>query len=632
VSVVTVRLENVGVFRGVREFRLGRGLNLVYAPNASGKSSLIAGLKTVSTPALNGRELARALNDYEDRGSVSLRIGDEEYFVDLKRISQAEVEASGRRLSDDSVVRAVAFLDLENPIVNAIYAGDEATLKRILRDVSGVAHIETIISVLEGLKAEYEHQYEVKSREYEARKSEVEEQLSHIEAELRRVDDRINEILKDSSIEPARREIERIEKEMKELEEQVSKKRGEEIDLRNRLSDIEREEKLRKAELDLLNEKRSKLLAEKDTLSSKIVEYRRRVEELKARIKSLESEKGDLENRRKELRVLLERRESVAPYDYCPYCGAKIDKESLHKDIDGVRAQISELNDRILALENEIRLMESEVSRLKREVEERLQEVEKELKDVNSRIEKLQRTLESYSRDKSGINRKLQEIESELKELEDKRELLMRQYDLFKDRVPLVEELRKLYEERFRLREIRDRLYGKLRQLDELYRDVVKLGETVSTTGLLLEYFRARRVEVERVAVEKVNEAIARHFELLRLAELEYPVFAEGFELRLARKGGVATMLAELSDAEKAILAILLTLSLKEHVAGDFPLYTVDTLIEFIDDTRAKEVLRYLMDFASKTDTVVIVTKTKPYTGEPRLLSQEDIIVNQVTI
>jgi hypothetical protein len=28
----------------------------------------------------------------------------------------------------------------------------------------------------------------------------------------------------------------------------------------------------------------------------------------------------------------------------------------------------------------------------------------------------------------------------------------------------------------------------------------------------------------------------------------------------------------------------------------------------------------------------VIVTKTKPYTGEPRLLSQEDIIVNQVTI
>jgi DNA repair exonuclease SbcCD ATPase subunit len=610
---VIVRLENIGVFRGVREFRLDRGLNLVYAPNASGKSSFIAGLKAVSIPTLSRQELARVLNDYEERGSISLRIGGEEYLVDLKRISHAEAEASGRRLSSNGVVRAVAFLDLGNPIVNAIYAGDEARLKQILRDVSGVGYIETIVSVLEGLVAEYEYLYEakskeVKSKEYEARKREVEEQLSSIEAEIRRIDNRINEILKDSRAEPARMEIERIEREMKGLEEQINMRRSEEIDLRNKLSDIEREEGLKKPELDLLEEKLSKLHEERNMLRSRRTEYRRRVEELDAKIKALKSEKTLLENEWKELRRLLEKRESVAPYDYCPYCGTLVEKNRLHRDIEDIRARISEIRDKIFDLENSIRSLESEKSMV--DVEEKLQNIEKEIKNTSSKIRKLQRTLDSYSKARSSINKRLEAIEGELKMLRDRLELLMKQYDHFKSHVPLVDELRKLHEERLRLSEIRDRLQGRVRQLEGLYRDVVELGRT---------------------AVDRINEAIARHFELLRLAELEHPVFAEGFELRLARRGGIATALAELSDAEKAILAILLTLSLKEHVASEFPLYAVDTLVEFIDDTRAKEVIKYLADITSKTSTIAIVTKTKPYTGEPRLLSQEDIITNQTS-
>jgi DNA repair exonuclease SbcCD ATPase subunit len=355
-------------------------------------------------------------------------------------------------------------------------------------------------------------------------------------------------------------------------------------------------------------------------------EYKKKVEELDAKIKELKTERSRLDNERRGLRQLLEKRESVAPYDYCPYCGAPIEKDRLHKDIEDIRTRISEISDRILALENEIRLLESEKSMLKRDVEERLQNIKKELNDINSKIKELQRTLESYSNAKSRINKRLEAIEGELKMLRDRLELLMKQYDHFKSHVPLVDELRKLHEERLRLSEIRDRLQGRVRQLEGLYKDVVELGRRVSIAKLLSEYFRIRLVELGRTAVDRVNEAIARHFELLKLAELEHPVFAEGFELRLARRGGVATALAELSDAEKAILAILLTLSLKEYVASEFPLYAVDTLIEFIDDTRAKEVIKYLADITSKTGTIAIVTKTKPYTGEPKLLSQEDII------
>ena len=74
-----------------------------------------------------------------------------------------------------------------------------------------------------------------------------------------------------------------------------------------------------------------------------------------------------------------------------------------------------------------------------------------------------------------------------------------------------------------------------------------------------------------------------------------------------------------------------MTIALKDFIASDFPFYAVDTLVEFIDDTRAREILKYLMEIASK-DKILIVTKTKPYAGEVRLLTQEDILVNQLVV
>lgn len=81
----------------------------------------------------------------------------------------------------------------------------------------------------------------------------------------------------------------------------------------------------------------------------------------------------------------------------------------------------------------------------------------------------------------------------------------------------------------------------------------------------------------------------------------------------------------------KAILTILMTIALKDFIASDFPFYSVDTLIEFIDDTRAREILKYLIELAGQNN-VLIVTKTKPYTGETRLLTQKDILVNQIVM
>jgi DNA repair exonuclease SbcCD ATPase subunit len=283
------------------------------------------------------------------------------------------------------------------------------------------------------------------------------------------------------------------------------------------------------------------------------------------------------------------------------------------------------------SIDNEIISLESEKNGLRKQGEERLHVVEDELRKLEPQISELQNMIDSYNRVRNEIERKLEIIEAEIKAIRDRFDTLIRQLESFKE-IPLVKELRARYEERSRLAEARDRLYGRLKQIEQLYSDVVKLKEVISKANLLVEYFNIRLIELGRIVVEKINEVVSKHFRLLRLAELEYPVFAERFELRLTRKGGVATTLAELSDAEKAILAILLTLALKEYVAEDFPFYVIDSLIEFIDDARTKEVLEYLMEFANNSNIVLVVTKTKPYAGEPRLLTQEDILSNQIVV
>ncbi|MCC6009966.1 MAG: AAA family ATPase [Fervidicoccaceae archaeon] len=630
-SEVKLKFRNIGIFRESKEFRLGKGLNVIYAPNASGKSSLTAAIKAVSIPVSNKREASRILNDYENRGLVSLSLDNFDIKIELIRTSPSEVEVLGKPLSNNGVVRVISFLDLENPLVSAVYAGDEERVKQTLREISGLNYIETIVSVLNGLKAEYEHQYEVKSKEYEARKSEVEKEISRIEEELRKIYTKINEILKDTRIEPARKEIERIEKELKKLEEEESQKRSEEIELRNRLSAIDIDQRKLKAKFEVLKEKFSQLKAERDQITSKINEFKKRIEEIDTTIKSLNEEKNKISSEAKELESILKRRETVVIYDYCPYCGAKIDKNKINEDINDLKTKISVLKEKIVSLDKEINLLETEKRELKREVEERLRAIDEELKKLEPEIASLQKEIDAYNKMKSSVERKLQVIETEIKMIKDKIEILVKQLESFKE-IPLVKELESLYEERSRLTETRDRLYGRLKQIDQLYGDVVKLKEIINKADLLLEYFNIRLVELKKLVVEKVNEALLKHFKLLDLAELEYPVLSEGFELRLLRKEGVPTTLAELSDAEKAILTILLTLALKEYVADDFPFYVVDSLIEFIDDARAKEVLKYLMDFANSSNTIVIVTKTKPYTGEQRLLTQEDILLNQINI
>jgi len=629
-SIVKVELENVGVFRGKKEFVLSKGLNVLYAPNASGKTSLISGLKAVSIPTLTSEELRRVLNDYEERGRVKLVINGEEYTIELIRRPDNMVEALGKRLAENGIVKKVAFVDLENSLVNAIYSGNEKEVEKELREIVGVTFIETILSLLEGLKAEYDYQYQVKKRDYESKRGEILEQRKRLEERLAKVRNRVREIERDPRIEPARREIEEIRAERDKLLKQLEELRRREIEASNRLGLLEHDYASKKVELEALKEKRELKLAELKKLEETLVTARKEIEKLTNEVQELKERGHQMEQERKEIEKVIEERRSVLIYAQCPKCGAPVDRDRVLREIAELEEEVAKLREELESVRREIEMRESRILELREQVERRVNELRRYVDEVTRTITNLEGETVRIENSIKSERRVLEEIRKHMESLEERLLILDKKLEVLKDRVPLVEELRYLQREEQHILGELDYLFGRLRQLDQVYSEVKLLEDLIETLLLLIEYFKIRLNELKRVVVERINEAVLKHFKLLNLAELEYPVLAEDFTLMLTRVGKISTNLAELSDAEKAIFAILMTMALKEYVASDFPFYVVDSIIEFIDDARAREILRYLMEVGK--DKVVVVTKTRPYSGQPTLLSQEDILVNSIPI
>ena len=632
---ILIELENIGAFRGRYAFEMAKGLNVIYAPNASGKSSLIAGLKVASIIAFMPEELKRFLNDYENEGFVKLLVDNNEVIIKLRRRADGMVEAIGKPLSDNGIVRKIAFVDLENELVNAIYSGDEERVKQILKEISGLNYLETILTIISGLRSEYEYRYQIKRREYESRKEEIEKELKETEMNLEAVRKRLNEILSRPEIEPVRKEIENIRQKQKEIEEQLSVYRKNEIEIKNAIALRDIDLKKIEADFKFFVEKRNKLLEEIESIERNLIEYRREIEKLSLEIKHLEMEKDTLLRELSDKKGILERRKQVIEYATCPYCGAPIDRKLLETKIIELESQISELRDKINDILLEIERRQKRIDELKQSGEERLKNVRKELSEISSKISELEQNKNNIENEITSLKRKLKDLENVIKQLEEEREILLKRLEMFEKEYPevstLVDEYKRLQIQEHHLMERRDRLHGRLKQLEEMHKDVLFEQNNVEKVNLLEEYFRIRLSEIKSLAVNRINEVILRHFKLLKLAELESPILSSDFELKLIRSGGIPTTLAELSDAEKAIFVIAITYALKEHIAEEFPFYVVDTLIEFIDDTRAREVLNYLMESVGDKN-VIIVTKTKPYTGESTILTQNDILINEIPI
>ena len=83
--MIEIEMENMGGIRGKYEFTLESGLNILEAPNATGKTSVINGIRALILPSdeLKKKERRHFLNLMVKDGSVTAKDGSNSYVREI---------------------------------------------------------------------------------------------------------------------------------------------------------------------------------------------------------------------------------------------------------------------------------------------------------------------------------------------------------------------------------------------------------------------------------------------------------------------------------------------------------------------------------------------------------------------
>jgi len=514
-------LKNIaGIRQG--DAHIDPGVNAVRASNWQGKSSFLAGIKTVfgtATPLTEGQSTGRAV----------LQTDDEEITVELER-TNGSVSRSGQPYLEDEYDRICAelfaFLDEDNDIRQAVRTGEnlEALLTRPLDFENIDEQIANLQSEREQVERELERADQAAERlpQLQQRVTSLEEELEELRAEREAVDDDSageSDARDDLSELRAERDqvitkIERLETTAERVRETLAEKRAE-LESLTVPSDADVEDELESLHANLRD-------TERDTeLLQSVYEANKRVLD-EGRVELLTEVSHDMLS------------DSVT----CWVCGNDATRDDIEAQlaalddrIADLRSQAAETRDRVEDLEakrdeiKKARRKETDLSDHIGDLETRLAETEEELESARERRDNLETRITKLEAEVDSTEDRITDLESEIKyteaELTDVREELEETETLAQQREMLEEEY------------------------DSLTDEIVDL--------------RTRKEDVKRRTREAFSSALADLLEQFDTG-FETARLTSTFDLVVAREGREAQLDA-LSEGERELLGIVAALA-----------------------------------------------------------------------
>jgi DNA repair exonuclease SbcCD ATPase subunit len=606
-KTMQIEAENLGGLRGKTRLELKPGVNIVEAPNASGKTSMVGAFALSVLPSKEAANHAHILHSTETEGNVRLVFDKTKIERIIKRRKKKEPEISGSSIAPEDMlglIRRFAIADEDNPVLADVRAGKN--LRDVLGEYSGV----------DTLKVGHDKLIEKESA---------------LQDELKRRQEKVNTIdLLKKNLKDNDKKLERLELEKKELYEKYPEK--EETKL------VELEGEIARAEANL------KTLAENIKATESAIKYRE--ERLKAieqrvaggaegvvkQIEAKETEEKFLENNRKELgkvellrsheltqlRFIVENVQVYTAADAeptdklkalisdeeqaitCPVCdhstkyGHIIEKlkktEEEYKKISG---QVNELNGKISKLSREItglKARKDEIESIKTEqkrTSEELETYKKQFSQKTNDIIALEERLKELKKEKEKASEKRTE---EISEYEERRITVEREIAITSNSAENIQKDLKLLEpEAAEINEIEKKLNSTRNKIEALAKEIEEREKSI---------IRIFNIEIKKIytkmGFEKVNE--------LRLDD--------NFNLRVVRLSkagaGYSDTVKSLSKTEKEVSGLILLLSgYRAYKIGEkYPFFVIDE-INFMDTQRLKTFIDHVKETAR---SIVIMT------------------------
>jgi len=644
---VRLELKNVGGLRGVYSFDFVLGkVNILEAPNAAGKSSVIRGLAAVlsapftSLPAEIRDEANRLglapesfINIYEDEAYVRLVIDDEIKEYQIRRDGKVLKASAG-----DSRFILAGLLTRESRLFRNLLTGD-GNLYWIVNIMSLAEEFKKAIDVIESRLVEISLKLDELRKRLEDQKR-LRDDLAELEEKRRELEREYEDIQRELSSIPIEDPV------LRKLSKEIDNLREKEKRIRNRI------EKL----LKVLEEDKRTLREEQESYESAKKEYERlkkELEEAKRELASLKPEKIqeleglieglriDVERLREERRIcevqlnlfssalqgIKEEFETVT----CPLCGyGKVSVNVLKRRVEDLRRRISAINAKLAKALGDLdryTLEKSEITQRKHELEEEINYLENEaLKSVLIKMHTSEEVIKDY---RKKVEEREKEIRAEEEKLRRVRDDLVKkakekeryERERYGKREELTTKLERIITERenveHQLRELKDKLSRiSTENVSGVSMDLVEAiqvyEEYEKVLKEALEYLREVADRERRGVARAFNRTVREILDELGFKEFDSIILNEDtYELLVYRQGGVYQPISSLSMAEKSAIATVLQVAMKMTYLPDVPFFIVDAIALDFDQSKVIKILDYLARVAEERKWLVVLTKLR---------------------
>jgi len=645
-------LENVGGLSGLRSLKFIKGtINVVRAPNATGKSSIIKAIALcLSAPYKSKKitEIAREMGLLRQVGEAVeplVYIGAKSAKILMKfdsREWELNISKDGNYVhtqEGEERFLVTSLLTRSSPVLNKLLKGD-VDFKWIVEMVSLADRYEVVARVIERERnkiRDFQAEIERRINEVESLKREkiaLEEDINNYKQKESELSSKLSELLANrGEVSELKKQRDHLLAKIKEHEKKVEGLSNSIKERKKEVEELNKKHEAKLAEKKRLENENKKILKEIEVVSKKLKEldeslknYEERLRKIGEEIEVLRVEEGRLlaksEMYEKASKLLTQSQKVL-----CPLCGeGHLTAERLREEEASVKKQLGKVRDKIGTLiseKNKIYSKLRERDELKKELEKltetnsetirKLQSLELTLSTSLAELEPLQIKLEGLEAEKLKEEELLNKYKAELKALDDSI------CELGKEEQAIVKEIStfrgKLEQSKKQLERVEKMLEAKsyieiLGYKMSLERAKKVLEEWSAILDEVLKNVQTEARKERLMAVELFNDQVRKVLKDSKFDYLDIWIDASNFRLHIIdRRVAVEVSPRILSETERYVLAFIIHATLKLAYSPYPPFFLIDEVALSLDETRKKAVFNYLLHLAKENGWFVILTE-----------------------
>ncbi len=601
---INIEAENLGGLAGKTKIKIEPGINIIEAPNAAGKTSIVGAFTLSVLSPKEASQHAHILHSEEARGSVKLSFDDQKIERTIQRKDKGkDVEIVGGSVASGDelgLIRRYAVADEHNPVLVKVRAGDN--LKEVLTEYSGVEELRSEQKKLIG------------------EKDELQEKLKQGNEKLKKID-----FLKKDLKNKEKRldELESEKKKIREREKKPSEGEGEAklVELEGEIARTETDlksiaESIKTAE-SLIKSRNERLKAIEQRAAGGIEDTIKEIEGKEDEIKGLEKEKLELDRKYSlksselaHLRFIVSSAPAYAVPSEDKLAALISDEEQLivcpicdHKTKYGqIKAKQQKTDEEVKEISKQKSDLEQKINKFNRKISE-LNAKKTEKDSLETEKSRILHELASHEKMHSKKKEDIKALEARLTELTASRDKMLKKRkevasDVEKEKIKLEKEMAVVSSGI-------DRMKNELKLLESASADLNKIEKKNENIDQRIKELTSEIEERENGIVRIFNTEIKQIYEKMGFKKVDELKLDKKFDLNVVRKSkagaGYADMhsVKSLSKTEREVAGLILLLSGYRafKVADKYPLFIVDE-ISFMDPERLKEFINHIKETA----------------------------------